>query len=207
MQRLRIGLDWLEWWFLWILVTGVSWCVGLILALIVARIADLALPPGASLVISGVVAGTLIGLVQWALLNPEVKGVGLWSLATTVGWIGGLVITAFFISAANVVLGGMIGVALGGLFFGLAQRLALRPHTDGGKWLLGTIAGWTAAVMIGINMGGNSRLEIGPSEVVKVAASGAVGWVTIGLVAVAALVTLFPVPEKKESTSHVRWWP
>ena len=93
MKALRTLSDWLEGWLLWILVTGTSWSVGLVIAVVIASGASLALPSQISLLLSGMVVGALIGLVQWEILRPDARGVGAWTLATVIGWIGGLIVT------------------------------------------------------------------------------------------------------------------
>ena len=44
MKEIRSVADWFEMWFLWLVVTASSWCVGLILAVIVVHGAGKALP-------------------------------------------------------------------------------------------------------------------------------------------------------------------
>jgi hypothetical protein len=206
-QTLRVRLDWLEWWFLWILVTGISWCVGLILALIVAKGVSLVLPQLASFVIGGIVTSALIGLVQWALLRPGARSIGLWTLATITGWMGGLLVITLCVRVTDLAFAHVIGAALGGLVFGLAQWLAMRPKTDArAVWLLGTSAGWTLAIGLGISMGSNSLPKIVPGEVVGLAAAGAMGWMVVVLVATVVLVCSFPRSERRETTAYIRWW-
>ncbi len=207
MPRLRVRLHWLERWFLWILVTGTSWCVGLILALIVAKMASLILPQIACFVIGGVVTAALIGLAQWTLLRPDARSIGLWTLATVTGWISGLVVTTFFVIVTDLALARIIGTALGGSVFGLAQWLAMRPNTEGrAVGPLGSSAGWTVAVALGITIGRDSPPKIMLSDAVELAAFGALGWMVVVLLASVILVCLFPRPERKETTAYIRWW-
>jgi hypothetical protein len=71
--------------------------------------------------------------------------------------------------------------------------------------MLGTIVGWTGALTLGITLAGGRGPDM-RVRIVEIVASGAVGWVVIGLVAILALVWLFPGPQRKHAT-YVRWWP
>lgn len=207
MKGSRIALDWLELWFVWVLVTGIGWSVGLVIALVVAKGASLAVSSQASLLVSGVVVGALIGLTQWVVLRPEVRGVGWWVLATAIGWVAALMVTAFVAPITGPTSGGVIGGLLGGLVWGLAQWLALRSTTRGKvRWLLMTAAGWTAALALSLSLpvGGWSGVVNG--QVVQVAVSGAVGSIIIGIGAVLAFPVLFPEPHERAVDRRVRWW-
>jgi hypothetical protein len=208
MKGIRSMADWFEMWFLWLVVTASSWCVGLVLAVIVAHGAGRALPSPLSLVIGGIMAGALIGLAQWAILSPNVRGAGWWVLATAMGWMAGLMITGFVVSAKENVLVRFVGVGLGGFVFGLAQWAALRPGSGRrGKWVLATTAGWVAALVLGIGLPGTVDVDVTGSGAMEAALTGAVGLALIGLVAMVALPTLYPKPGKATSDKYVRWWP
>ena len=81
MKALRTVSNWLELWFLWFLVTGTCWSVGLVMAVVIASSVSLALSSQVSMLLSGIVVGALIGLVQREVLRPDVRGVGVWTLA------------------------------------------------------------------------------------------------------------------------------
>ena len=53
MKGSRVALDWLELWFLWVLVTGIGWSVGLVIALVIAEGASLAVSSQVSLLMTG----------------------------------------------------------------------------------------------------------------------------------------------------------
>jgi hypothetical protein len=192
----------------WVIVTGVSGSVSLVTASVVAEGASLALSRDVSLAISGVVGGTVLGLAQWLFLRPAVKGLGAWALATTVGWLTGLVVAALVVRMANLAWGGIIGGTLGGWVFGLTQWLALRP--DGGRrgeWLLVTAVGWSAALIVGMTLLGVSSPNTIRSGLVGIAVSEAVGGVVMGIVAIVVLISWFPKTEKPEADVTIRWWP
>lgn len=205
MKTLRLLLDLLETWLLWIFATSVSWSVGLVAALAAAQGADLILPQAASVLLGGAVGGAVIGLIQWLALRPEVQGVGVWTLAAALGWTAALLATALVVKVIGPVLGVVGGVA-GGCVFGFAQWLALRPGSQGrGEWALMTVLGWTVVLALGLAIE-----EPGPGGladyVVGIAASGAVGLVAIGIIAMLALLWLFPRAQARDARARVGWW-
>jgi len=207
MKALRAVSDWLELCFLWIFVTGISWSVGLVAALVITQAVSPALPGQVSLLLGGVVVGALIGLTQWAVLRPDVRGVGFWLLATVIGWTAGLIVTTFVVRLAELTIGGVVGGALGGLVWGLAQWPALGSETGGRlKWLLVTTAGWTAALALGTVLPIDGGVSGSSGGIVDTTASGAVALIMIGIFAVLALPILFPEPHQRAVDHRVRWW-
>ena len=198
---------WLEASLSWMPVTGVSWCVSLIIALLAAQSMHMFLPGVAAWAVGMLVAGALIGLAQWVMLRPAVKGVAGWMLTTALGWVAGVVITASVTGGVSSALGRFVGVAVGGLVFGWAQGLALNPDAHRGEWLLATAVGWSAALALGSSLPAGAGPGLVEDRILQTAVSGAVGSVMIGLIAVLALVLLFPQPGKQFSDRHVRWWP
>jgi len=207
MKALRTVSNWLELWFLWFLVTGTCWSVGLVMAVVIASSVSLALSSQVSLLLSGIVVGALIGLVQWEVLRPDVRGVGVWTLATVIGWTAGLMVTTTVVHIAEPTLGWLIGGALGGFVWGLAQLPALRSETEGrAGWLMLTVLGWTAALALGTALPAGPKAGAIGGEVVEVATSGAMGLVIIGMFAILGLILLFPGPQQRAVDRNVRWW-
>jgi hypothetical protein len=207
MKALRAVSDWLELWLVWIFVTAISWAAGLVIAVVIVKIASLALPGAASLVMGGVVVGALIGLAQWAILRPGARSLGAWTVAAALGWTAALVITAGALRMIGISWGGLVGGALGGLVWGLAQWLALRPETgERVTWTLATALGWTAAVALGTALPFEGDLALVGGGAVQMAVSGVVGMIIIGMVAVVALPLLFPAPHQRAVERRVDWW-
>jgi hypothetical protein len=208
MKAFRTASDWLELWFLWFLVTGTCWSVGLVIAAVIAAGAGLALSSQVSLLLSGIVVGALIGLVQREVLRPDVQGVGVWTLATAIGWTAGLIVTTAVVRMAGPTLGWLIGGVLGGFVWGLAQTPALRSETGGrAGWLLLTVLGWTAALALGTALSAGPKPGAIGGQVVGAATSGALGLVVIGMFAILGLTLLFPGPQQRAVDRNVRWWP
>lgn len=207
MRAARFLPDWLEVWLVWVFVTGLGWCVGLVIMGTMVRGADPFLVGKGGWMVGGAMAGALIGLVQRQILRPEVKGDVWWTLATAAGWMVGLAMTAVLLRVTGWTWARAMGTLPGGFVLGLAQWLALRPEAEGkAGWVLGTAVGWAGALTLGITLAGGTSPGIFAVHIVEIVASGAVGWVVIGLVAILVLVWLFPGPQRKYAT-YVRWWP
>ena len=77
---------------IWIAVTGVSLYIGLVLGTFIASASAAYVSAAGGYFIGALVGGALIGLAQWTFLRPPVKGLGIWLLATIIGWTAGLVL-------------------------------------------------------------------------------------------------------------------
>jgi hypothetical protein len=205
MKVLKTVSAWFEAWFAWLPATGVTWAVSLVLAVLIVAAVGPALPQEASLALAGLAGGALIGLAQWLLLNPGVRGAGVWILTTAVGWVASLALVALVVTGLGHIWGRLAGGVLGGLVLGGMQWLALRPEAKRVQWLLMTVSGWTAAVALSLvlpSWGWGMFRE----AILYVAVSGTVGLVLIGIVAVFGRVLLFPDFGQKDRTSYVKWW-
>jgi hypothetical protein len=207
MKAFRAVSNWLELWLVWISVTAISWAGGLVMAVVIVKIASLASPGAASLVMGGVMVGALIGLAQWAILRPGARSLGAWTVAASLGWTAALVITASALRTMGISWGGLVGGALGGLVWGVAQWPALRPETgERVTWTLATALGWTAAVALGRALRFEGDLAAVGGGAVQVAVIGLWGMIIIGMVATLALPLLFPEPHQRAVERRVDWW-
>jgi len=77
-----------ESWLQWNIVTGLSLVLALAVLPAIANIVHLALTWEASLLVSAVFGGAIVGLAQWLLLHLDVKGVGRWALVSSIGCAG-----------------------------------------------------------------------------------------------------------------------
>jgi hypothetical protein len=206
MKRVRTLSEWFEAWFAWLPATAVAWTLSLVLAMLAAAGLALALPQAVAWALAGIAAGGLLGLVQWLALGPQVRGLGLWMLATAVGWVTGLVVAALAVKALGAPWGRLAGGLLGGLLLGYIQWLSLRREAKRTAWMLMTLAGWGVAIAVSLMLETQDWDMLG-GTIFNMAVSGAVGLVLLGLVAVPARVVLFPDFGRKDATKYERWWP
>ena len=86
MKALKSFSTWFESWLVWLSVTGVVWAMGLVLGVATVGTIAPALPSATSLALVGLAGGALLGLGQWLVLKPQTRGIGLWTLASALGW-------------------------------------------------------------------------------------------------------------------------
>jgi len=194
-------------WLIWVVVTGMSWVVGLLAAAVIAQGVSIGVPIVVRLAGGFIVGGAMIGLTQWTFLQPEARTGRIWMLATITGWTLGLLVTLFVARFANLLVVSLLGGASGGLIFGLAQWLVIIPKVRGrGDWLLMTISSWTAALTLGSLIVRKSQpLNIRPDFAI-VGSSGVLGWVFIVLVSGIFLIFFFPKPDNHPFGGG-DWWP
>lgn len=196
----------LDEWLYWILTTCVGWCVGLVLVLIAAASAGVVFSESLSLAASSLLGGSLIGLIQWRVMRPPIRGASSWLTATAVGWFVGVAATAGIASGSDSTVMVLIGAVIGACLFGFAQWLVLLPAMGRrNEWMLITVLGWTAAVALGVSFLDTADGTAG-ELLVEVAIAGATGLVVLGLIAMVARAVLFP-EGKGDAGPRVRWWP
>jgi hypothetical protein len=122
------SFDWFLW-FMWITGTAVGWTLS---ALLASNIGP-------------AIAGFVIGILQWLVLQRRIRDVWKWSLATGIGWATGLAIVLYTIPPELSVLSGVIlGTSLG-----VAQWFILRKYLYGtGWWIAISIIGWTTGLTL-----------------------------------------------------------
>lgn len=130
MMTERARVVW-RFWFQWVLVTAVSWAVG---------------------VLGGVLFGAVVGVAQWLVLRRHIPRAGWWVLASTVGWFVALNVSGALDRVLDWTLWYISG-AVGGMAVGAAQWLVLRRRVArAGWWMLPTIAGgctsWYSTLML-----------------------------------------------------------
>ncbi len=184
MRALRNWLDPLKLWGFWIIATGAGLYLGWSLNLIVRPLLVLGkidkvwplddlmtvyynvdLPVFVLLsVLSGLIAGALVGLFQWFVLRRRIAGLGMWIPATAVGFgMDFLLKAAYFLMRLSETSGFQEPLQqpflpyflfatpiLGALFIGLSQWLVLRREIPrSGWWVLimpvGTVLSWRFA--------------------------------------------------------------
>ena len=206
MRALSYSRDSNEDWLIWVVVTGMSWVVGLLAAAVIAQGFPIVVPVVVRFAGGFVVGGAMIGLMQWTFLQPEARTGRIWMLATSAGWTLGLLVTLFVARFANLLVVSLLGGASGGLIFGLAQWLVIIPQVRGrGDWLLMTVSSWTAALTLGSLIARKSQSLNMPPDFEIVGSSGILGWVFIVLVSGMFLIFLFPKPDNRPFSGG-DWW-
>jgi hypothetical protein len=136
-QRNEFGL-----WLAWTLATALGMLLGFLPSLLLVNVLDL---QWARITVP-LLAGFLIGFMQWAVLRNYVTNSADWILAGGTSWAVGFALGLFLINAlAGTGLGGWLGYILFGIIVAIVQWPLLRreiPHLW--MWILANVVGWTA---------------------------------------------------------------
>jgi hypothetical protein len=125
----------------WVVVNALSWAAGGV-ALIFWSLVE-----GCSIL---QVAGfAFVGFVQWLVMRKQISQAGWWGLATAAGWaVGAIVAFQVMLMRSDLeilvlVFAPFVGIAVAGLFVGIAQRLVLRRQVlKASWWISATAVGW-----------------------------------------------------------------
>ena len=173
----------IEFWLSWMLVLGISWPG---IAILTTLLSDLFGSDNLSeinLILTALIGGVLVGIVQWFFLRPAGPGAALFILGTAIGWAAGLVL---------------------GLFQWPFLRVELR---NGWVWLMMSAAGWALALGTGSLLAHRGALAAVYEPLALGSLAALLGWVVVGLVAVVFLIGLFPRQRARESDQRIRWLP
>jgi hypothetical protein len=77
---------WVPWASSWVAVTGVGWAVSGALFAALGSIAGNTMVVRYIIITVLIISSTGLGLVQWLFLRRQVRGAGVWLLATILGW-------------------------------------------------------------------------------------------------------------------------
>lgn len=201
MRALNYSGDHNETWLVWILVTGISWVVGLFVASFFHQSMLASLPFGWGLVFGLAAGGVLIGLIQWQFLQPEVEKIGVWMLATMLGWGIGFLATMLVARFVNLISVSLFGGALGGVICGFAQRRVMIPQVRGRTdWLLMTVFSWMTALTVGAVAARKAELLTIQPGFDVIGSASLIGWTFITLVGGVILIFTFPKPDEHPFT-------
>ncbi len=123
---------------------------------------------GWAVVVAGILAGVVLGAMQWLVLRREIGRLRWWFLASVVGFAVGFPVvwsmggsgggSEYAHHALPHVLdpSGTLGAAIIGFLVGLAQWLVLRRELSGAVWwvpasVVGFVLGWLAAVAVPVD--------------------------------------------------------
>ena len=92
-----------------------------------------------------VIAGVLIGIFQWLVLQGRVARPWRWIAATGIGWVAGYLITLFTLPQGLAAFEGIII----GLTTGIAQWVILRRELHwAGWWIIFSVIGWITGLTL-----------------------------------------------------------
>ena len=205
----KTGLrDQIELWLMLLFLTSLGWSFGLILTSVF--VSAIGSPPEGSinLTLAGILGGILISLLSMFILRDAIKNMRIWVLATTLGWMLGLLGTSYSIQLIPGVLGWIIGGALGGLIYALVQRFGYKPGFGKGiPWLILSALGWGAAYGLGHAFPSELGMQ-GIASISTFISKGMLGWVMLGTFAVLILILLFATLKRGDrGESQIQWWP
>jgi hypothetical protein len=197
-----------EGWLVWVLVTGISWIVGLVVVSVLMRPAIADLPYGLGLVSSLLVGGAMLGIIQWMVLHPEADKIGPWMLATIAGWTLCLLLDTLIAQIPIPLVVGLAGGASGGIVLGCFQWWIMVPGVRMRReWLLLTIASWMFAFTLGLLAPSDMRSLTVRLGFEGVWGAGILGWSFIILVGLLLLILAFPKPDETPFGDLGDWFP
>jgi len=191
-------------WTTWMLATT----GGMILGFLPAKLLADALGLGIALIVVPLLAGALIGFLQWLALRGYVVGSVDWIFTAGAGWAIGYAVGLLLIQGlARLQLAGgfwllLICYALFGLIVALVQWPVLRreiPHV--GPWIVANVIGWTLGFSIAsaVELAIYSRSPLEP-WIVSLIVQGVSGLIA-GAVTGLALVWIVRKPDLSLVTS------
>jgi hypothetical protein len=205
----KTGLrDQIELWLMLLFLTSLGWSFGLILTSVFVSAIGSSPERSINLTLAGILGGILISLLSMFILRDSLKNMRIWVLATTLGWVLGLLGTSYSIQLISGAFGWIIGGALGGLIYTLVQRFGYKPGFGKGiPWLILNALGWGAAYGLGHAFPSELGMQA-ISSISTFVSKGMLGWVMLGTFAVLILILLFATIKRGDrGENRVQWWP
>ena len=199
--------DQIELWLMLVFLTSLGWSFVLILTSVLVGAVGAVPGSTTSLALAGILGGILISLLSTFALRDSIQNMGTWLLATTLGWMLGLLGTVYSTQAMSGATGWIIGGALGGLIYGLVQSYGFRPGFGRSiPWIILNALGWAGAYGFGYALPTDLSMDRIASINVSVS-KGMLGWVMLGAFAVLTLILLFATLKRGDRGERVQWWP
>lgn len=200
----RIALR-LEDWLVWLAVTGVAWMAALSLAVAAVETILRGLPGWASLPLARLAGGALLGLLQWAYLARGRAKLPHFLLTSALAWPLALLGYDLLVGPTQSALAAALGGLLGGALMGFVQGRALTEKAEQHIWLAHTIAGWTLALALGRQAVYDEVIPAANTWQYSVPLG--IGWVFLALLAVIAIVLVFPRKRLSLEEMKLPMWP
>lgn len=208
MKAIKSWRDQLELWLTLTFLTALGWSFGLILTALVTGFFET--PPGSLVIpiISGILGGTIIGLLHVIILRNMVRSIEVWILTSITGWTLGVLLTLAVIQLIPGIAGWLVGGALGGTLFGFSQKTGLRTKSGiGFTWVVLSALGWLVVYGAGTLLPGDMALgQIASFS--QPLALGMLGWVVVGALAILLQILISSSgTTRKDKGERVQWWP
>ncbi len=181
-------------WLAWTLATAAGMLLGLVpFAFFVAD-----LDSGLVRILVPLLAGLLIGLLQWLALRPYLTRSVDWVLTGGAGWALGFALGLLVIQAiGGNPLGALLGYLLFGLIIGALQWPVLRREIPNAlPWIIASMLGWALGAYLGqavlTGLSGGEGLSQVVSTMVVAGVTGLVAGAITGL----ALVWIVRQPDR-----------
>jgi hypothetical protein len=187
---LQAALKTVEDWMVWVIVTGIAWTAGLVLAVALVETPLRGLPAGAGLFLARLAGGALLGVVQWAYLLRGVAKLPRFLGASALAWPLALLAYDLALGASQSPLLAALGGLLGGALMGAVQMQAIPDAQEKRIWLLSCVPGWVTALALGRYA---VLDEVAPAaNTWQYSMPLGVGWVFLALLAIVVIVLVFP---------------
>lgn len=186
-------------WLSWTLATAAGMLLGFVPASLVVDNIEL----GLARVLIPIVAGLLVGLLQWVVLRPYLVQSSDWILHGAAGWAAGFALGLAIIQAlSGSLIGAIVGYLLFGVIIGLIQWPVLRREIPNAlSWVVASVVGWAAGLLIAqlalSLLFGNNPIHPVVTSAISAGVSGLVAGAITGL----AFVQIVRQPERLSGKS------
>ncbi|MBI3158791.1 MAG: hypothetical protein HYZ26_04220 [Chloroflexi bacterium] len=203
--RVQVAIKRLEDWLVWVIITGIAWIAGLVLAVALLETALSALPAALSLPLARLLGGALLGLVQWAYLLRGRAKLLRFLAASALAWPLALLAYDLILGASQSPLLAGLGGLAGGAVMGAVQMWAILEADEKRIWLASSVPGWVAALALGRQAVFD---EVAPlANTWQYSLPLGIGWVFLAMLAVVAIVLVFPRQKLSGKDMKLPMWP
>lgn len=195
----------LEDWMIWSVVTGIGWITGLALAVTLIETLLAGMPDGMGLFLARLGGGALLGTLQWAYLLRGRARLPQFLPGSALAWPLALLVFDVVLQGSLAPWRAALGGLLGGAVMGFVQTAFIDHAGERRTWLPSNVAGWVIALAVG-------RQAV-VDEVSPAASSWqysvplGIGWVFLAMMAVVAIVLLFPRQKLSGKDIKLPMWP